>query len=157
MIGTLDDEVVITKTDDYLLSINEAKNEFIIDVKNGTNITGKDIKSDLFGIIIYKGERKKKSLIVIYIKVCLLYYHLDRFKELILDPQHFDSTISKQSLLSEKYNFSEDEQTQLCQYGLLIPHINKDLYRFTIRGQGTFMSYYQKGRIEILRCKYSRA
>ncbi|CAO3634513.1 unnamed protein product [Cunninghamella blakesleeana] len=123
LIGTLDDEVVIMKTNDFLVSINEAKDEFITDVKNGANVTGKDINPNLF----------------------------DRFKELILDPQHFDTTVSKQSLLSGKYNFNEEEQTQLCQYGLLIPHISKDLYRFTVRGQGNFMSYYQKGRIEILR------
>lgn len=37
------------KTDDYLLSIKEAKNEYINDVNNGVNKTGKDIAPDLFG------------------------------------------------------------------------------------------------------------
>ncbi|CAO3629045.1 unnamed protein product [Cunninghamella echinulata] len=129
LIGTLDDEIVIMKTDDYLLSIKEAKNEYINDVNNGTNKSGKDINPALF----------------------------DRFREMILDPQHFDTTITKQSLISEKYNFTEEEQTQLCQYGLLLPHMNKNLYWFAIRRQGIFMSSYQKGRIEILRILKKRS
>lgn len=36
-------------------------------------------------------------------------------------------------------------------YGLLLPHLQPDLYWFSIRRQGLFMSHYTKGRAEILR------
>ncbi|KAI8341801.1 serine-threonine protein kinase 19-domain-containing protein [Chlamydoabsidia padenii] len=133
--GTLDDEYVLMNTNDYLLTVDEAKQEFIQDIATGINKDGKDIDANVF----------------------------DRFKQLLKDEQYFDTTVTRQALLSpaaapsNQGNFTDKELIQLCKYGLLLPHMKKDSYFFAIRRQGVFMSYFLKGRAEMLRILKKRS
>ncbi|KAI8097529.1 serine-threonine protein kinase 19 [Halteromyces radiatus] len=135
IVGTLDDEYAVMETKDYLLTIQEAKQEFIKDVTDGINKDGKDLDPGLF----------------------------DRFQQLVHDGRYFDTTIARQALISPNTTsssteqFTEKELIQLCKYGLLLPHMKKDSYWFAIRRQGTFMSSFLKGRTEVLRMLKKRS
>ncbi|ORX59640.1 hypothetical protein DM01DRAFT_325048 [Hesseltinella vesiculosa] len=71
----------------------------------------------------------------------------DRFDALVQGPER-ETDVTRQSL---SRTLSEKEVSQLCIYGLLIPHIQKDTYHFAIRRQGVYMSNYLKGRLELVR------
>ncbi|KAI8986342.1 serine-threonine protein kinase 19-domain-containing protein [Pilobolus umbonatus] len=74
----------------------------------------------------------------------------DKFKQIILDKHHLEVSISRHTLL-EDVKLTEKEISILVSYGLLLPHIQLDLYWFSIRRQGHFMSNILGGRTELLR------
>lgn len=87
---------------------------------------------------------------------------IDRFGQLLTKGQCFDTMITRQALLSPAFpsnpeGFTDKELTQLCKYGLLLPHMKKDSYWFAIRRQGVFMSSFLKGRAEMLRILKKRS
>ncbi|KAI8069258.1 serine-threonine protein kinase 19-domain-containing protein [Gongronella butleri] len=120
ILGTMDDEYALMRTDDYIGVIRSAKDQFVRETAASINKEGKDLEPAFF----------------------------DRFQALVLRSDRSESSISRQALLDI---FSEKEVSQLCIYGLLIPHMKKDAYWFAIRGQGAFVSNFLKGRLEILR------
>ncbi|KAI9342431.1 serine-threonine protein kinase 19-domain-containing protein [Pilaira anomala] len=70
----------------------------------------------------------------------------DRFKNIILNQRKV--SIDKEGLKE----FKEKEVSELVQEGFLLPHrTTTDVYWFSVRGQGRFMSSMVSGRIEILR------
>ncbi|OBZ87010.1 Serine/threonine-protein kinase 19 [Choanephora cucurbitarum] len=72
----------------------------------------------------------------------------DRFKDHV---QHLNEvTISKDKLI-DTFGMNEKHIAQLVSFGLLLPHTHVDLYWFSVRGQGTFMSKLNAGRAEIIR------
>ncbi|KAG2225886.1 hypothetical protein INT45_006582 [Circinella minor] len=124
ILGTLEDEFAIMNTTDYLSTIHDAKNEFIVDEEKNQD------------------NNKKKTTIV----TADLF---DRFKDFVLDKKHNDVSVSQKS---EGFTFNDKEISCLIKYGLVLPQMqNTDTYWFAIRRQGVFMSHYLKGRIEILR------
>ncbi|KAI8366129.1 serine-threonine protein kinase 19 [Blakeslea trispora] len=72
----------------------------------------------------------------------------DRFRDHV---QHVNEvTVSKDKLM-DTFSMTEKQIAQLVSFGLLLPHTHIDLYWFSIRGQGLFMSKLNSGRTEILR------
>lgn len=92
--------------------------------------------------------------------------------DMVKDERCWDVAVTKKTLTSDEYHFSDKELRylsalssvwmlqnvlnvwswrQLVGYGLLLPQKQPDLYWFAIRRQGLFMSNYTKGRVEILR------
>ncbi|KAI8582129.1 hypothetical protein K450DRAFT_229147 [Umbelopsis ramanniana AG] len=120
--GTLEDELVIMFMEDYLLQIDAAKAEFEKDVSSGdAGAKTKSIGPQVF----------------------------DTFRDAVTNPKFTDVVISRKAL-TKTVGFTETEISQLVMYGLLVIH-SQDAYLFAIRGAGTFMTPFIKGRVEILR------
>lgn len=104
------------------------------------------------------------------------FFWIDLFKDIVLDADYNDVSVSKDTLLS-KIKLSEKNLTYVCigifltnktkwyirynrqlvSYGLLLPHIQVGLYWFTARKQGSFVSNISAGRLEILRILKKRS
>ncbi|CAO3692957.1 unnamed protein product [Umbelopsis ramanniana] len=120
--GTLEDELVIMFIEDYLLQIDAAKAEFENDVSSGNaGAKTKSIGPEVF----------------------------EKFRGAVTNPKFTDVVISRNAL-TKIVGFNETEISQLVMYGLLVIH-SQDAYLFAIRGAGTFMTPFIKGRVEILR------
>ncbi|KAG2180460.1 hypothetical protein INT44_003464 [Umbelopsis vinacea] len=120
--GTLEDELVIMFMEDYLLQIVAAKAEFEKDVASG-----------------HAGAKTKSIGPQVF----------DMFRDAVTNPKFTDVVIARKAL-TKIVGFNETEISQLVMYGLLVIH-SQDSYLFAIRGAGTFMTPFIKGRVEILR------
>ncbi|KAL1929023.1 hypothetical protein VTP01DRAFT_2082 [Rhizomucor pusillus] len=123
IVGALEDEFALMRKNDYLSMIQDAKDEFLQDIQENVNKQGKNVDPNMF----------------------------DRFANMASDERCWDVAVSKKTLTSSKYHFSDKELRHLVGYGLLLPQKDPELYWFAIRRQGLFMSNYTKGRVEILR------
>ncbi|KAH8553917.1 serine-threonine protein kinase 19-domain-containing protein [Umbelopsis sp. PMI_123] len=74
---------------------------------------------------------------------------IDRFRDIVTNPKFTDVAISRNAL-TKIVGFNETEISHLVIYGLFVIH-TQDSYLFAIRGAGTFMTPFIKGRVEILR------
>ncbi|CAO3672942.1 unnamed protein product [Rhizopus stolonifer] len=80
----------------------------------------------------------------------------DRFVSLISDKRYYGQVNISVKSLSE-FGINDMAIKQLVMYGLLLPHLQVELYWFSIRNQGYFMANITRGREEILRILKKRA
>lgn len=65
---------------------------------------------------------------------------------------HHHNISIKKEILVKNAKMSDKQIAQLVSFGFLLPHSTQlDLYWFSVRKQGTFMSNLSGGRIELLR------
>ncbi|KAG1135698.1 hypothetical protein G6F37_002346 [Rhizopus arrhizus] len=130
VIGSVEDEYVIIKTEDYLKMMDEIKHE-----ENNKAVFGNlvFISSSLFSDI-----------------------QVDLFIRLIKDKRYYSQvTISTKDLNS--FGINDADIKQLVMNGFLLPHLQVGLYWFSIRKQGHFMTNISNGRSEITRILKKRA
>ncbi|KAI9250325.1 serine-threonine protein kinase 19-domain-containing protein [Sporodiniella umbellata] len=81
---------------------------------------------------------------------CLNETIFDKYIDILKEKEYYTQTsISVESM----YEFGLDDKVikQLVKHGFLLPHIQENLYWFSIKNQGCFMANIRKGREEILK------